>query len=647
MEQSQGSEFPAKSPAEKLARKLGRRSPVRIWLDLKQKQAASGSAERLLDVLAHPQKLDWKELAVGYRALGEIELSPPERSRAAQLLLPTLTPLRSQAVLIRRLGRATALGFVLCLLGVAGTFLASRLFHQSSWFPASSDEQPYVTAIVSFALSALITPLITPFCFAGLVKTDRKRTATVKRAVLETLLRQGSPECVVALFKHINAYPDLRPQAMSAFRSALAALQTDSNGRIPYDTLRTLEDMTFSPEEDLALDALDALCRFGNESSAKPVERLLTSTVSARLRAQIKAILPVLLARGAHEAAAFGMSAEATVGTLPEASFLPSPGMQKWERKLRRDSPIHSWLLRRRANAQESSADTLLNAMEDPNAADWADRIVAYAALREQDLTPPQRSRAGRLLLQALTPHSKKETFFPRLGAAVLQTGVLGFVAAIVLEVATRRFDLWDYLLIPPILMGFLTPLALACLSMRDHHRTLTVQRAALEALTRTGDPEGIVTLAQYVHHRPRLRWEAKDALKAILPTVDASWYGRLPAEGTAALASLALSSDKVLALAALGALGEAGGGAAAETVERIVGDTTRGEAICARASAVLPILLARREREQSAASLLRASDRVATDHLLKPVYSSEPEVANLLRASHGDMVAQPHDSRS
>ena len=90
------------------------------------------------------------------------------------------------------------------------------------------------------------------------------------------------------------------------------------------------------------------------------------------------------------------------------------------------------------------------------------------------------------------------------------------------------------------------------------------------------------------------------------------------------------------LALAALDALGQAGGGNLEDAVVRIAQDCLC-EPVRQRAAEILPILIARRKREASSASLLRPSQADAINHLLRPVSSSEPNIDNLLLASQRD----------
>lgn len=109
-----------------------------------------------------------------------------------------------------------------------------------------------------------------------------------------------------------------------------------------------------------------------------------------------------------------------------------------------------------------------------------------------------------------------------------------------------------------------------------------------------------------------------------------------MPSGSGPALSALAESPNEELALKALDALEQAGDGGTARAVERLV-EYGNSDGVRKRAAAILPTLLARREYEGAATLLLRPSQGVPTEHLLKPVYGSDPEVANLLHPSQGN----------
>jgi len=530
------SEQPEGSNSERLATKLRRRSPIRAWLADRQKKASTGAAANLLGALADPRSTDWKDRAVGYQTVSEIELSPEERHRAIQLLQHALTPTSKADILIPRLGRATATAVVGSItvwsaLTLPIVSLAKHLY-VSEYFTASDAT---TLGLWGCFLGALLSVSIaTPFCFLRLSILARKRNAIVQQKASASLAQLGT---------------------------------ADDKTAIP------------SPHSQDEIESRDA---------------------------------------------------------VQTSHFSPHPLVSKFERKLRKNSPIRVWLNRHRENPAAKSGDTLLNALENPNSSAWTDRIVGYHALRHIELTPPERTHASQLLLQSLATRKASDVVFSRLGASVILASILTFVFSSIVSVLYSRTDsFFFYFLLMPLEMIFTVPLSFAGLSALDRRRALHVQRAAVTALAQVGDPECIVTLTRYARHRNLLRQEAIQTLKTILPTVGESWYGRLPANANAALTDLALSSDEDLALAALDALGAAGSGAAKEIVEHISTDVRKSAPVRARATALLPILTIRLERETSAASLLRPSDRVSTEHLLHPVYGSAPEVANLLRASH------------
>jgi len=543
---------PTQSPIQKLTGKLRQRSPIRAWLAARQKNAETGSTANLLRTLADSRGSDWKDRAVGYQALSEIELSPEERRRATQILLHALTPTGKADILIPRLGRATAIATA----GNAAVWPALTLLivnlikHFYIADPILVDNAIGLGLYCCFFGALLSIPLSLPFCFLRLSVLARKRNAIVQRTAIASLAQIGSPEC----------------------------------------------------------------------------------------RERATAILPTLFARHQHETATLFLNSQDKIKgrESPTASRVPTPTLvTKLESKLRKSSPIRAWLDRHRENPAAESGDTLLNALENPNASAWTDRVVGYHALGNIELTPPERAHAGQLLLQSLAPKKASDALFPQLGASVILASIITFLINSMVQLYSRYHpDFLYWLLVTPLEMVLAVPLTFTGLSALDRHRTSRVQMAAVTALTQIGDPECIVALSRYARRRTASRTEAIQALKRILPTVDASWYGRLPSNAYTALTDLAQSSDEDLALAALDALGAAGGGSAAEIVERISRDPNKSATVREWAAMVLPVLIARLECETSAASLLRPSDKVSTEHLVRPVYGSIPETTNLLRAS-------------
>lgn len=172
-------------------------------------------------------------------------------------------------------------------------------------------------------------------------------------------------------------------------------------------------------------------------------------------------------------------------------------------------------------------------------------------------------------------------------------------------------------------------------LRLQSEHWAQITELITVTAMTSAGTPECVEGLWQmYLHGRAR--GEAVQSLKIILPQLNAEWCG-----SDDALLGLAKSKDVVLALAALDALEKAGGGSSTKAVERLA-KTAWSSLVRERAAALVPILAARHEQERASSTLLRPSFNNRQEHLVRPVYSNDPNVTNLLRASNAGTPSAP-----
>jgi hypothetical protein len=300
--------------------------------------------------------------------------------------------------------------------------------------------------------------------------------------------------------------------------------------------------------------------------------------------------------------------------------------------KLRRRSPIRLWL-ESYGEIVEGSATTLFQALAltEPDA--WADRAVAFHVLRLIELSPSERENARRILLDALKKPDVERLSLERFCTAVGIAFVGWLILAIVFSMPVVALPVVGFL-------SFLTSPFL--LALQELNRAAITRQIAATALAQSGDPECVVVLCEHVRRRTGIFTEAEATLKAVLPRITSDWYGRLPSGCNGALVSLALSPDWDLALLALDALGRAGDGSSAEAIAQI---TVRKYPVFMRATAVLPTLVARQEREKASAVLLRPSAKNQTDHLVRPAYDTNPDVTNLLRASHAESTDAPSNN--
>jgi len=304
---------------------------------------------------------------------------------------------------------------------------------------------------------------------------------------------------------------------------------------------------------------------------------------------------------------------------------------------------LDMWLAGRRERSETTSSGALLRALSDSRPLLWSDRVEAYQALCEIELTPSERTQATHLLSSALAlPGADSSRFRRAVAMGFLSALVVANLALLVTHFPTRRDDflpvlLGGSLIVTPLLTLFTTPLFLAGLSFLERRGAPAVQKAAMLALAHIGGPECIIALYDHTQNDTGLYEEAILTLKAVLPTITADWYGRMPHGSDPVLGQLADYSDEDLALAALDALDAAGSGTAANSVEHIPQDATKSGLVRAKAAAVLPTLIARREREISVVSLLRPSERVSTDNLLRSIEGDASDISNLLRASQAN----------
>ena len=306
----------------------------------------------------------------------------------------------------------------------------------------------------------------------------------------------------------------------------------------------------------------------------------------------------------------------------------------KLVRKLRRKSPVRRWL-ESNEEIEAGSADSLFRALARTDIDGWRDRAVAFHALGLIELSPLEREHAGRLLLDAF---KKPDVIRLSLGG-IGRVAFLAFVGWLTFAIL---FSMSLGALPSLIFLSLVTvPFVLV---VQEQNRTAITKWITATALAQVGGPECIVALWKDVQRNSPISDEAFAALKAILPRMSADLYGQLPAGCNDALVEMARSPDLPdLAIAALDALERAGDGRCAKGIARITPRNAAGR-VYKRAVAILPTLIARHEREQAAATLLRPSASVSAENLVRPVYGSAPDVTNLLRASQTQSAATPHD---
>jgi hypothetical protein len=305
--------------------------------------------------------------------------------------------------------------------------------------------------------------------------------------------------------------------------------------------------------------------------------------------------------------------------------------------KLDRRSPVRFWIESDR-KTEEGSAEELFHCLAQAEETVYVDRAVAFHMLGVIDLDPLEREHAMRLLLNALQWPEKEKISIVRFGGALGIAIASWLVFCIVMGIASLpRFDLSG---LPGLLLASLltTP---GILRGQDRNRACLTQRIAANALASVGNAECLAALYSQARQSSHVRQEANQAIKALLPSVTVEWYGQLPSGAIVVLTALARSYDIDMALAALNALERAGNGSCASEVGRIAA-LAPGSRVSDRAAEVYRILIARQAQETAATTLLRPSAGQLADGLLHPVYSGDPNVTNLLRASQVETQEEP-----
>lgn len=231
-----GSSFRGRS----LEQRLDEDSPVRIWLARHRARAQAGSGTALLGVLADPQASGWIDRAVAYQALGEIELSPAERSQAQSLLSHAVTNPRTDRGALARLGISLLLA-VGCSILVGAAFSAQPApevpLETGGCIDAaigSSFVGPYVALMTLPAATALL--------FAGLTIRELRRTRSVQRIATASLAQLGDPEGIAALATPTRFRGGLRPGRRAPLSLWLTQYQQDAQAASSAALLSALTD---------------------------------------------------------------------------------------------------------------------------------------------------------------------------------------------------------------------------------------------------------------------------------------------------------------------------------------------------------------------------------------------------------------------
>lgn len=336
--------------------------------------------------------------------------------------------------------------------------------------------------------------------------------------------------------------------------------------------------------------------------------------------------------------------------------------------RLRGNRRVREWLVpdAARCGYGAQAFRSLMATLKDYSEARWRERIVAVWMAGHAPLTQEQKTTAAvtvgkilgrrdasigeRLESQSVTAFRRSivlscVTFFVITLLLACRTACTPYARAqadaAVIVILGSIVSLIAGLLASPFAMPLVLPFSIAA----DKHRLKRLRTMAARALRRLKVPETVGDLARgALEHSRTVSQRSLEALQEVLPTLTAQHYGCLGAEASPALCEAMVhfeggvtnhtGQEEDLVVQLLEGLEKVGDGRAVREVERIAhrGHTERVRSV---AQKTLPILLARREREQHRDLLLRASSEEgvgATELLRSVTQSAASEPLELLR---------------
>ena len=318
-------------------------------------------------------------------------------------------------------------------------------------------------------------------------------------------------------------------------------------------------------------------------------------------------------------------------------------------RSLRRDETTQkvTQALTEGGTPPPETVECLIDALRDASLRHEKRRTLAAWSLGRMPLTPEQRAEVIAALHDLITKRSspprikkalRKALLLPLIPAALCS----GLILALLLSFVERvGLSLWPLLGGLSLTTFFFWLAFTACLgpflydsSSEQHRRTLA---AAAATLGRLDAMEEISVLAQTVmHNNPQIRLAAAEALKSTLPLLTEEHYGALNSETVPALCRILgikglvarNYNDEEFNLLLLEALGKIGDGRAVPFVQRAAAMAWTAP-LRQAATAILPTLEARREKENEYGMLLRgaAMPLDPPDTLLRPAFET-PDTA-------------------
>ena len=268
-------------------RRLSRHSPIREWLRRQENGTEGATADVLLDLLEGPFATRRMDRTVGFRLLGELELTDYERKRATRVLATALTPSNSPFAMLRGIAASAAVAAVNAFFAVLCVYLTSLLANRE----AISYQSPIAGMYPAVGAAFLVF-------LAVLAPREREAKTVVLQAALESAVIIGGPECLVPIYRQARRRMSaLRLKADVALNELLPTIGDEWCGRLPRGATQVLTTLSWSAAPATALAALCALERAGDGSAAASVLRLSQRARHEQVKLQASHVTEILRKR--------------------------------------------------------------------------------------------------------------------------------------------------------------------------------------------------------------------------------------------------------------------------------------------------------------------------------------------------------------
>ncbi len=272
-------------------RRLSRHSPIREWLRRQENGTEGATADVLLDLLEGPFATRRMDRTVGFRLLGELELTDYERERATRVLATALTPSNSPFAMLGGIAASAVVAAINAVCAVLCVYLTSLLANRE----AMSYQSPIAGMYPAVGAAFLVF-------LAVLAPREREAKTIVLQAALESAVIIGGPECLVPIYRQARRRMSaLRIKADVALNELLPTIGVEWCGRLPRGATHVLTTLSCSVVPATALAALGALERAGDGTAATAVLRLSQRARNEQVRQRASHVTEVLRKRRLQE----------------------------------------------------------------------------------------------------------------------------------------------------------------------------------------------------------------------------------------------------------------------------------------------------------------------------------------------------------